>query len=644
MYRCKLTGSLGFEKIIVLKILLEQAAQDKETVENFIDEARLAALLQHENIAHIYDFGKIEGSYFIAMEYLFGKDLYSIVQKAKEADTPIDLETALLIAGEVCEGMEYAHTLNDIQQRPLNIIHRDLTPHNVFVTHDGKVKIIDFGIAKAELFDNKTRVGIIKGKVSYMSPEQLSEKSIDNRSDIFSIGILLYEMISGKRMYVGDTATIIRKCLQVDYENLRTIMPGLPERVYTIVEKALQLDRKKRYQTCRQMHDEISECLFDIRKPSKTLILKDYMASLFGADCQKEKDTLFTAASHFDTIDNKGNADKTQITSYWDATTRQSVFPDSTHNLNILVDTVKESSQENSGNHQNKSLTPYKKTFLGLFGMISLILAIHFGFNNETLELTQQEPQILEQEKKLDQAEELKDKSHKSSEEKRQKNDEETQQERIDSFLAKAKTEIATAKSSPAALTTAEGYYREVLALSPENKGAQDGLYIVTEKYAEFAEKLLQNKNYSDAEKNISKGLQVEPDNGRLLALAYLIQQEKIRVIEQLAWKAKQSLARNQLTTPVDNCAYNYYLEILKLDSKNKVGLNGLQSIGDRYSMLADEAYRSLDIEKAREFVEKGLQVAPKHKRLLELKKDLSRSGPGLFFRAIRKNLDSAVK
>ncbi len=336
VYRCKLLGNQGFEKIIVLKKLLTQAAQDKETVENFIDEARLAALLQHENIAHIYDFGEIEGGYFIAMEYLFGKDLHSIIQRAKEDGLTIDMKIALMIASKICDGMDYAHNYTDMGQNRLNIIHRDLSPHNVFITYDGKVKIIDFGIAKAELFDNRTRAGVIKGKISYMSPEQLTKETIDHRSDIFSIGILLYEMLSCKKMYVGDTATLIRKCMQGDFEKLNNVHPGLPDAMYEILEKALEVDREKRYQSCSEMKADIEDLLFSLDKRPNAEVLQRYMTFLFAEDYEVEKTKLYSTTRRFDKIYSDGDDEKTQVTSYKSDSVGETVFIDDKKTLTVF--------------------------------------------------------------------------------------------------------------------------------------------------------------------------------------------------------------------------------------------------------------------------------------------------------------------
>jgi serine/threonine protein kinase len=295
VYRGKLLGDKGFQKPIVIKKLLPQVAQDKTMVELFIGEAKLAALLQHENIAATYDFGELDKNFFLAMEYLFGKDLYTVMQKAKEHESPLEVKHALMIAAKICEGMDYVHSLKDLQNNPLNIIHRDLTPQNIFITYEGKVKVIDFGVAKAEMLDNRTRAGVVKGKVSYMSPEQISGGVVDSRSDIFSIGILLYEMISKRRMYVGDTAALIRKSITVEYEHLETIIQDLPPQLYAILDKALTSDLESRYQNCAEMQSDIENLLFSMSERPDSRMLKQYMQELFADEHESEQRTMVSA-------------------------------------------------------------------------------------------------------------------------------------------------------------------------------------------------------------------------------------------------------------------------------------------------------------------------------------------------------------
>lgn len=292
VYRGKLTGEKGFEKPIVVKKILPQVAEDKEILAHFIDEARLAALLQHENIIHVYDFGEAEGSYFIAMEYLFGKDLSSVIEKSIQKNLPVSLENALFIISKICEGLEYAHNLFDLQGKPLNIIHRDISPQNIFLTYDGKIKIIDFGIAKTSSQTSRTQVGIIKGKVAYMSPEQAEGKLIDKRSDIFSTGILLYEMVAQKPMYEGDTAQILLKAINAEYDPPEKLSPNLPSKVFEILNRTLAKAPDMRYQSCGEMLTDIEDCMYKLENRPNGKMLSHYIISLFESEYSIEKKNL----------------------------------------------------------------------------------------------------------------------------------------------------------------------------------------------------------------------------------------------------------------------------------------------------------------------------------------------------------------
>lgn len=291
VYRGKIVGDNGFEKLVVIKKLLPHVAKNKEMVEHFTNEARLAALLQHENITCIYDYGELEESFFIVMEYLFGKDLSSIITRLNKLDRKFSPALALMIMAKVCEGMRYAHSLSDYLETPLNLIHRDISPQNIFLTYDGKVKVLDFGIAKSDNHDLKTRVGVVKGKMNYMSPEQIMGESIDSRSDIFSMGILLYEMLSGIQLYSGDTGTVIRKSVQAEYTPLEEIDPDLPEPIYNILHKAICRDLDTRYQSCGEMLEDITACLQELAVHQEPQVLQDFIRSTFSSEYEKEKES-----------------------------------------------------------------------------------------------------------------------------------------------------------------------------------------------------------------------------------------------------------------------------------------------------------------------------------------------------------------
>ena len=195
------------------------------------------------------------------MEYLLGKDCRIINKRANERKFPLDHQHALLIVSRICAGLDYAHKLKDFQGKARNIIHRDISPQNIIITYEGDVKIVDFGIAKAASQNTHTQMGMIKGKVAYMSPEQAAGKVIDHRSDIFSCGIILYELITGKRMFAGDTMHILSKIRDAEYTIPEDIHDNLPEKLLEVFDRALQKEPKDRYQTCGEMLNDLEECM-----------------------------------------------------------------------------------------------------------------------------------------------------------------------------------------------------------------------------------------------------------------------------------------------------------------------------------------------------------------------------------------------
>jgi serine/threonine protein kinase len=288
----KITGLQGFEKLVAIKMILPHLSGEKDLVKAFIDEAKLAALLSHPNIVQIYDFGLMEDSYFIAMEYLFGKDLRHIFQKAREKEAPLSLEHALYITARICSGLGYAHKLTDLQGKPLHLIHRDISPQNILITYGGEVKIVDFGIAKAAGQSSTTQHGSIKGKVAYMSPEQASGEIIDQRTDIFSTGILLYEMLTQKRMFTGDTMEILDKVRKRDFEPPEKAMENLPPALYKILDRALAKDVNQRYQFCGEMQGAVEECMYDLSLRPDAQALGEYMKKLFGQEMEAEGERI----------------------------------------------------------------------------------------------------------------------------------------------------------------------------------------------------------------------------------------------------------------------------------------------------------------------------------------------------------------
>ncbi|GAB6094450.1 hypothetical protein JCM14469_07020 [Desulfatiferula olefinivorans] len=284
LFLAKQTGAEGFEKFIAIKKILHHLNTEDKLVGSFIEEAKLAANLHHPNIVQIYDFGAMNETYFIAMEYLFGKDLRFTLKRSLERGMPISLDHALYIVTQLLAGLEYAHTFQSYGGEVLRLIHRDIGPQNIIITYDGQVKIIDFGIAKAANQDTNTQVGTIKGKVSYMSPEQAGGEVIDHRSDIFSAGIVMYELVTSRKMYEGDTFQILAKARERIFQPASVAAPGLPDAVYRILDKALEKDPASRYQTAEDMGRDIETFMLEKAMRVSQKDLSQYMKTLFQGE------------------------------------------------------------------------------------------------------------------------------------------------------------------------------------------------------------------------------------------------------------------------------------------------------------------------------------------------------------------------
>jgi serine/threonine-protein kinase len=281
----------GFEKYLVIKKILRNRTSDPEFVRMFLDEARVAATLDHPNIVQIYDVGHVESEYFIAMEYLRGHNLIEIVRAgAKLGYSKPPLEHVMSILTGVCAGLHYAHDKRDFQGRPLEIVHRDVTPQNIVVSFDGAVKIVDFGIAKAATREVETLAGTLKGKIGYMSPEQCRGQPVDRRSDLFAVGIILYELTTGKRLYHerSDFETL-KKIIEGPVPSPRDILPFYPAALNAIVVRCLQKDPNDRYQSARDLHADLDAFARDNQLVTGTVPLAQYMERVFADELAAQK-------------------------------------------------------------------------------------------------------------------------------------------------------------------------------------------------------------------------------------------------------------------------------------------------------------------------------------------------------------------
>ncbi len=286
-------GLEGFEKTICIKRIRPHLSSQPNFVRMFLNEAKLAAQLNHPNIVQIYDLGRINDSYFIAMEYISGRDMSRIIPKAEKADIPFPMIYALKIGSNCCEGMYYAHTKTDAYGNPLNIVHRDLTPENVLVGFNGTVKIVDFGIAKASTQLGQTRAGEIKGKLSYMSPEQAMGHQLDHRSDIFSLGAVMYEWITGYRLFTGENEmAILKSIIDGKIYPPSYFKEDVPEQVERILMKALSKDREERYQSAWELQFDIDTFVASNDFTPSNIHLANFLKQIFSDEIEQEKDLL----------------------------------------------------------------------------------------------------------------------------------------------------------------------------------------------------------------------------------------------------------------------------------------------------------------------------------------------------------------
>jgi len=283
IHLARVKGIEGFQKVVVLKRILPALADNPEIVQLFLDEARLAATLQHSNIVQVYDVGVSDGSYFFTMEHVHGEDVRTILRTAGELGWTIGLSEALTIVLGMCAGLHYAHEKVGFDGNPLGIIHRDVSPSNVLVSYDGLVKVVDFGIAKAASRSSETQHGSVRGKFGYMSPEQCESRPLDRRSDLFAIAIVLYELTTSTKLFRGDSDyAIMKQIVEHPAPPPSTRRPGYPPELERIVMKGLERDRDRRYATAQEMQIDLETFVREQRLAISTVTMARFMEELFG--------------------------------------------------------------------------------------------------------------------------------------------------------------------------------------------------------------------------------------------------------------------------------------------------------------------------------------------------------------------------
>jgi serine/threonine protein kinase len=285
VFKARQTGVEGFEKLVVVKKILPGYARNDSFIQMLVDEAKLTSVLQHPNIVQIVELDNVEKQYYMVMEYVDGRDLLKILAKCAERKLAPPLEMATYVCVEACKGLDYAHRARDIYGNPLNIIHRDVSPSNVIVSWSGMVKVMDFGVAKARTQDTKGSKHVLRGKLGYMSPEQVRGEEIDHRSDIFSLGIVLFESLTLKRLFLGrtDLETLIN-IRDADIEKKFEKYPAIDEPMRGILRKALARDREQRFSSAMELHDAVSDYMFQKGLRVNIVRAETFLRELFGSE------------------------------------------------------------------------------------------------------------------------------------------------------------------------------------------------------------------------------------------------------------------------------------------------------------------------------------------------------------------------
>ncbi len=285
VYLAVAQGPLGFNKLQVIKQLRPALLDNPESIQMFVDEARLAARLNHPNVVQTNEVGQTNDMFFLTMEYLDGQTLRALQLRTRKS-TPPPLGVSLRVVVEVLAGLHYAHELTDFDSKPLGIVHRDVTPHNIFITYDGGVKLVDFGIAKAATSSVETRTGNIKGKVSYLSPEQAAATEPDRRADIFQVGVILWEAIAGRRFW-GDDATdlvILQRLGRGDLPQPLPLGADTPPTLARICAKSLAVDRDSRYATADEFRRDLEAYMESAADRTTTRDVGELITKLFASE------------------------------------------------------------------------------------------------------------------------------------------------------------------------------------------------------------------------------------------------------------------------------------------------------------------------------------------------------------------------
>ena len=312
VYRAQYTGIEGFAKELVVKCLREEFLERDDVITMFLDEARVAATLTHNNVVHTYDLGEVEGEYFIAMELLKGEELVAVLRRAIGSGHGVPLDIACGIIMQSLEGLQYAHARTGDDGQPLGLVHRDINPTNIHVGYDGLCKIVDFGIAATRTSAVAQKSGQFAGKLSYMGPEQVRGDLLDARADLFALGVVLYEMCLRKRLFRGPPDEVRERILTGDVPPPTFVDPDFPPTLEAIIMRALESDASERYQNADHMFRDLEAFMAEAGLNCTPRKISAFMAEMFGegapaeVDYDGEYDDLVDDALDFDALDGFG--------------------------------------------------------------------------------------------------------------------------------------------------------------------------------------------------------------------------------------------------------------------------------------------------------------------------------------------------
>ncbi|MFC1610530.1 serine/threonine protein kinase [Myxococcota bacterium] len=311
VFRAKMFGVQGFERLVAIKRILPHLAEDKQFVTMFVDEARISVELTNPHIVQVYELGSVDDDYYIAMEYVSGRDLRHLLKRVKECDEELPVPHVAYIGMCVCRALDHAHRKTGVTGERLGIVHRDVSPQNVLISYEGEVKVGDFGIARAEHRLSKTDTGEVKGKLAYLSPEQVENRKVDHRTDIYATGALLYEMTTGRRVIEGrDNLELIRQARNPKPPPPRHVNPDIPVQLENVILRALAVDPNERYPSAGEIGDDLQQFLISGSHIFGSPQLASFMRRHFANEVAQERRRL----EQFKKVLTPSNVDTVELT------------------------------------------------------------------------------------------------------------------------------------------------------------------------------------------------------------------------------------------------------------------------------------------------------------------------------------------